>query len=123
MSALILVIDDKELNLKLVRQLLERRGHRMVEARSAAETMERLQAERPDLILMDVQLPDVDGLTLTRELKKDPAFRDIPIIAVTSCAMPGDREQALAAGCDGYLTKPIDKNELLAVIEWHLAAG
>jgi two-component system, cell cycle response regulator DivK len=107
-SQLILVVDDNDAGLELVRFVLEIEGFRVETAGSAAEVLRRLKTHTPDLILMDVQLPGQDGLSLTRQLKADPATVQIPIVALTAHAMDGDREQALAAGCSGYVTKPIN---------------
>src|SRR5215471_4957132 len=104
----ILVVEDNAVNRRLVEFLLRSRGYQVREARTAQEAFEILKSERPDLIVMDVQLPGMDGLEATRKLKADALTRDIPVVAVTSYAMTGDREQALAAGCAGYITKPID---------------
>jgi two-component system, cell cycle response regulator DivK len=117
---IILVVDDNETNLKLLRWLLEKKGyevHTAVDARSARVS---IRALRPKLVLMDIQLPDTDGLTLTRELKADPDLRDIPIVAVTSYAMKGDEQKSLDAGCEGYVTKPIDTRQFPAEIEKYL---
>jgi CheY-like chemotaxis protein len=105
---LILVVDDNDAGLELVRFVLEIEGFRVETAGSSAEVLRRLKTHTPDLILMDVQLPGQDGLSLTRQLKADPATVQIPIVALTAHAMDGDREQALAAGCSGYVTKPIN---------------
>ena len=116
----ILVVDDNETNLKLLRWLLEKKGyevHTAVDARSARIS---IRALRPKLVLMDIQLPDTDGLTLTRELKADPDLRDIPVVAVTSYAMKGDEQRSLDAGCEGYLTKPIDTRQFPLQIEKYL---
>ena len=107
-SQLILVVDDNDAGLELVRFVLEIEGFRVETAGSSAEVLRRLKTHTPDLILMDVQLPGQDGLSLTRQLKADPATVQIPIVALTAHAMDGDREQALAAGCSGYVTKPIN---------------
>ena len=120
MAALILVVDDHDLNVKLLRVILERRGYRVNAAADAREARQSARAKRPDLVLMDVQLPDTDGLRLTREFKCDPQLRAVPIIAVTSHAMKGDDERILAAGCDAYVSKPIDRDALLALIERYL---
>ena len=106
--ALILVVDDNESGLFLVRTVLELEGFVVDSAGSAEEVLERLRFRTPDLVLMDVQLPGQDGLALTRQLKADPATAAIKIVALTAYAMAGDREQALAAGCIGYISKPID---------------
>jgi CheY-like chemotaxis protein len=111
-SSLILVVDDNEAGLLLVRSVLELAGYRVDSAASSEEVLERLNARPPDLILMDVQLPGQDGLALIRQLKADPATAVIPIVALTAYAMAGDREQALAAGCNGYISKPIDTRTL-----------
>ena len=105
---LILVVEDNEANQLLVRAVLEMDGHRVALAGSAPEALDQLRASTPDLILMDVQLPGQDGLSLTRELKANPATSGIPVVALTAHAMTGDRELALSAGCAGYISKPID---------------
>jgi CheY-like chemotaxis protein len=107
-SSLILVVDDNEAGQLLVRTVLELEGFRVDSAGSSEEVLERLNARKPDLILMDVQLPGQDGLALTRQLKADPSTNAIPIVALTAHAMAGDREQALAAGCIGHISKPIN---------------
>lgn len=107
-SALILVVDDNDAGQLLVRTVLELEGFRVDSANSSEEVLERLNVRKPDLILMDVQLPGQDGLALTRQLKADPSTDAIPVAALTANAMAGDREQALAAGCIGYISKPID---------------
>jgi CheY-like chemotaxis protein len=106
--ALVLLVEDNLANQMLTVALLEREGYRVVLANNSIELFERLRTSRPDLILMDVQLPGHDGLFVTRQLKADPSTASIPVVAITAHAMAGDREQALAVGCDGYLTKPID---------------
>ena len=107
-SSLILVVDDNEAGQLLVRTVLELEGFRVDSAGSSEEVLERLNARQPDLILMDVQLPGQDGLSLTRQLKADSSTDAIPIVALTAHAMAGDREQSLAAGCIGHISKPID---------------
>jgi len=119
-ASLILVVDDNDAGLLLVRAVLELDGFRVDSAGSSEEVLERLNARVPDLILMDVQLPGQDGLSLTRQLKADPATATIPIVALTAHAMAGDREQALAAGCSGYLSKPIDTRTLGAQVRQFL---
>ena len=108
----ILVVDDNPMNLKLVRVLLAAEGYEVHTAHDAQEVLEALESWRPDLILMDLQLPGMSGLELTRQLKTDPATRDIPIVALTAYAMKGDEEKARASGCDGYISKPIDTRTL-----------
>jgi len=107
-KSLILVVEDNEANQLLTSAVLEREGYRVAVAATVSEALKQLHACTPDLILMDVHLPGQDGLSLTRKLKADPATARIPIVALTAYAMVGDREHALAAGCAGYIPKPID---------------
>ncbi|NOZ56290.1 MAG: response regulator [Calditrichaeota bacterium] len=104
----VLVVDDNDLNLELVTDLLEVAGFSVHSATTAEEGIQLARTTQPDLILMDVGLPGMDGLEAARILKNDPRTRGIPLVALTAHAMRGDRERALAAGCDGYITKPID---------------
>jgi len=104
----ILIVDDSTDNLDLTRLLLEAEGYEVWTAEDAGQAMSVLQGHRPDLILMDVQLPGMDGLELTRRLRQDHACDEVPIVALTAYAMRGDEEKARSAGCDGYVTKPID---------------
>jgi CheY-like chemotaxis protein len=106
----ILLVEDNPVNRRLAEFLLRSQGYQVREATTAPEAFEMLKTDHFDLIVMDIQLPGMDGLEITRKLKEQPATADIPVIAVTSYAMKGDREKALAAGCSGYVTKPIDKN-------------
>ena len=117
----ILIVDDNPTNLKLARVLLAAEGYEVRVAVDAEEALALLASYRPRLILMDLQLPGMDGLTLTRRLKDDPATRDVAILALTAYAMKGDQERALAAGCNGYVTKPIDTRALPGVIARCLA--
>ena len=112
----ILVIEDNELNMKLVKSLLGIGKYNILAAADAESGMQIARENQTDLILMDIQLPGMDGLTATGILKADPDFKDIPIIALTSHAMEGDDKKALAAGCDGYIAKPIDIKNFLANI-------
>jgi two-component system, cell cycle response regulator DivK len=109
----ILLVEDNPVNRRLAVFLLRSQGYQVREATTAQEAFEILEKDRPDLIVMDIQLPGMDGLEATRKLKEQTATADIPIVAVTSYAMKGDREKALAAGCAGYVTKPIDKNTFI----------
>lgn len=120
-GAPILIVDDHPINLKLVRVLLECEHHQVRAASDAAEALEVLRTFRPRLILMDIQLPDLDGLELTRRLKRDPATAAIPIVAVTAYAMKGDEEKMRAAGCAAYVAKPIDTRALCALVARLLA--
>lgn len=104
----ILVVDDNPTNLKLAGDLLESEGFKVQRARDAEQAIELIRRFPPDLILMDVGLPGMDGLTLTRKLKTDEATRGITIVALTSFAMKGDEQRAIEAGCDAYISKPID---------------
>lgn len=112
----ILYVEDNPQNMRLVRKMLSIGGHDMLEALNGKTGIETAEAEIPDLILMDINLPDIDGMEVARYLKSNPRLAHIPIIALTANAMFGDRERFLAAGCDGYLAKPISKNELLNTI-------
>src|SRR2546422_11697668 len=116
----ILIVDDNEMNLKLLRWLLEKNGYAVHTAGDAKTARESVRAVHPCLVLMDIQLPDIDGLQLTREFKADPELRDIPVVAVTSYAMKGDRQKSLYAGCDGYITKPIDTRQFPLEIQKYL---
>ena len=122
LRARVLVVEDNEVNRLLVTDHLEVHGIRTAVATDGDEALQMARDLRPDLILMDVQLPNKDGLTVTRELKSDPATRHIPIIAVTALAMQGDEERCMEAGCDGYLSKPFDPDDMLAIVEESLSA-
>ncbi|MBA3822251.1 MAG: response regulator [Deltaproteobacteria bacterium] len=121
MSERILIIDDNATNLKLVTYLMKSKGYDVATALDAETALQVIHDQPPRLILMDLQLPGIDGLELTRRLKADPATRDIVIVAVTAYAMKGDHDRALAAGCDDYVTKPIDTRSLPETIARHLA--
>lgn len=108
MIARILVVDDNATNLKLASEVLEMEGHEVLRAGDANEALALLRGRAPDLILMDIALPGMDGLELTRQIKADPGLGTVPIVALSAFAMKGDEEKALAAGCDGYITKPIN---------------
>ena len=115
--AKILIIEDTENNRVLLTRRLKPKGHEIVTAGNAEAGLALVTTERPDLILMDVGLPGMDGWAATRQLKADPASRQIPVIALTAHAMDGDRQKAMEAGCDDYETKPIDFNRLFAMID------
>lgn len=117
----ILIVDDNPLNLKLVRVLLTGEGYTVYTAADAPEALRLLDQITPDVILMDVQLPGMDGLELTRRIKTDPARSDIIILALTAYAMKGDDERARAVGADGYLVKPVDTRTLPDVISGFIA--
>ncbi len=116
----ILIIEDNFLNMKLMRTLLEVNRFEILKANDAESGLQLAQQHRPDLILMDLHLPGMDGLEAASVLKQDKSLNLIPIIAVTSFAMDGDCEKALAAGCDGYLTKPIDTRTFISSIQQYL---
>jgi CheY-like chemotaxis protein len=118
--ARVLIVDDNPTNLKLVTYLVAAQGHDVATAVDAESALATIRAKAPDVILMDLQLPGIDGLALTREIKADPKTRHIAVIAVTAYAMKGDQEKALAAGCDDYVTKPIDTRALPGVIDRHV---
>ena len=120
MSKRILVIEDHEENRRLLRDLLTSFGYELIEAVTGEEGLTAAVAERPDLVLMDIQLPGIDGYETTRRIKQDPSLRQTPVIAVTSYALSGDDVKAFAAGCDAYVTKPFDPAELLEKIREHL---
>jgi CheY-like chemotaxis protein len=116
----VLVVDDNAVNLKLVKFVVEEAGYEVATAVDADSTLAAIAAHKPAVILMDLQLPGIDGLELTQRIKADPATHDIAIIAVTAYAMKGDRDKALAAGCDDYVSKPIDTRALPVVIARHV---
>lgn len=105
---IILHVEDSVENRILIRRLLQYEGYQVLEAGNAEEALQLLQQHTPDLILMDMNMPNVDGYTLTSQIKKNPQLRRIPIIAITANVMRGDRERSMQAGCDGYFEKPID---------------
>jgi two-component system cell cycle response regulator DivK len=117
MMARVLVIEDNVSNMKLATFLLESAGHTVLAATDAEAGIATAQAERPDLVLMDVQLPGMDGLQATALLKADAETRSIPVIALTALAMKGDEERIHSAGCDGYIAKPMAYREFLETVE------
>jgi two-component system cell cycle response regulator DivK len=120
MTRRILVIEDQEDNRRILRDLLTSAGYESIEAAAGEEAPALAQTQHPDLILMDIQLPGIDGYEATRRIKADPALRKIPVIAVTSYALSGDEVRAREAGCDGYVTKPFSPRVLLAKIHEYL---
>ena len=112
----ILVIEDNALNMKLIRLLLQMDSYRIIEAPDAETGLRLAREHQPDLILMDINLPVMDGLSATRSIKKDPALKQIPVVALTSYAMQGDEDKARAAGCEDYITKPIDTRHFSEMI-------
>jgi len=123
MSKRILIVEDHDDNRRILRDLLTSAGYETVEAVTGEEGVAMAESHRPDLILMDIQLPELDGYEATRRIKADPALRPIPIIAVTSYAMSGDDAMAYEVGCVGYVTKPFSPRQLLAKIREFLPLG
>ena len=120
MSKRILVVEDQEDNRQIIRDLLSATDYEITEAESGEQALEAVAKQRPDLILMDIQLPGMDGYEATRRIKADPALRSITIIAVTSYALSGEEQKARAAGCDEYVPKPYSPRQLLAKIRQYL---
>jgi two-component system cell cycle response regulator DivK len=116
-KSIILYVEDNRENRVLVRRVLEAEGYMMDEASNAEDAMKKIHETRPNLILMDINMPDVDGYALTARIKATPGFASVPIIAVTANVMRGDRERSLEAGCDGYIQKPIDIDILSQQLE------
>jgi two-component system cell cycle response regulator DivK len=113
-------VEDNFDNRLLVRRLLNASGYKVVEAENAARAKETLRTLRPDLILMDINMPDMDGYTLTNQIKAFPNLANVPVIAITANVMKGDRERTLSAGCDGYIEKPIDVDRFVEQVEKYL---
>ena len=120
MTKRILVVEDQEDNRQILRDLLSNAGYEMIEAEDGQQALTQAAKHKPDLILMDIQLPLLDGYEATRRIKADPALNAIPIIVVTSYALSGDEEKAHAAGCDAYVAKPFSPRALLAKIREYL---
>ena len=121
MGKCILVVEDQEDNRQILRDLLGNAGYELTEAENGEEAIAAVGRRRPDLILMDIQLPVMDGYEATRQIRTNPDLRSVPIIAVTSYALAGDEDKARAAGCDGYVTKPYSPRDLLAKVRVYLA--
>jgi two-component system cell cycle response regulator DivK len=122
MSKLVLIVEDNELNMKLFRDLLEAHGYRTIGTRNGKEAHGLARTHRPDLILMDIQLPEISGLDVTKILKADPQLAEIPVIAVTAFAMKGDEERIRQGGCEAYLSKPISVAKFLETVRHFLGA-
>jgi two-component system, cell cycle response regulator DivK len=116
-SRTVLHVEDNYENRLLVRRILQAYGYKVVEAENASQAMQVLDSVHPDLILLDINMPDTDGYTLTSEIKAIPDLATVPIIAITANVMKGDRERTLSAGCDGYIEKPIDIDRFIAQVE------
>ncbi len=117
----VLIVEDNEKNRYLMRSIIEKLGHQAIEAHDGGTGVKKAIEERPDLILMDIQLPVLDGYETTRRIRSNRGARDVPIIAVTSYAMVGDREKCMAAGCTDYMGKPIDPVHVMKVVEKFLS--
>lgn len=120
-KGLILYVEDNADNRTLVRRVLLAEDYELTEAKNATDALAVLESARPDLILMDINMPDMDGYTLTAKIKSMPGFDTVPILAITANVMRGDREKTLQAGCDGYIQKPLDIDQLVNEIEKFLA--
>ena len=112
MNKKILIVEDNPLNMRLIELALRAKGYTLLKATNGKEAIDVTVKEQPDIILLDIQLPDISGLEIARRLKKNQAFKHIPIIAITACAMKGDKERILEAGCNAYLSKPINIRKL-----------
>mgnify|MGYP001800814528 CR=1 FL=1 len=113
----VLIVEDNELNMKLFHDLLEASGMTILQTRNGVDAMRVAKAEKPDLIVMDIQLPEMSGLEVTEKIKADPELRPIPVVAVTAFAMKGDEERIRAAGCEAYLSKPISIDRFISTIK------
>ena len=120
MAKTVLIVEDNELNMKLFNDLLEAHGYRTVQTRNGVEAVALTREHRPDLILMDIQLPEVSGLQVTQWLKDDEELRHIPVIAITAFAMKGDEEKIRQGGCEAYLSKPISVVKFLVTVRTYL---
>jgi two-component system cell cycle response regulator DivK len=120
MAKTVLIVEDNELNMKLFHDLLEAHGYRTVGTRNGVEALDLARQHRPDLILMDIQLPEVSGLEVTKWLKDDPELKRIPVVAVTAFAMKGDEERIREGGCEAYLSKPISVGKFIETIRQFL---
>ena len=116
MTKTVLIVEDNELNMKLFRDLLEAHGYRTLQTRNGMEALTLARTHRPQLILMDIQLPEVSGLEVTKWIKEDDDLRDIPVIAVTAYAMKGDEERIRQGGCEAYISKPISVPGFVAIV-------
>ncbi len=120
MAKTVLVVEDNELNMKLFHDLLEAHGYNIIQTRNGLEALDLARAHRPDLILMDIQLPEVSGLEVTKWIKEDEELRAIPIIAVTAFAMKGDEERIRQGGCEAYLSKPISIGKFIETVKTYI---
>lgn len=119
----ILIVEDNERNMKLVRDILQYHGHTTLEAATGAEGVRLALAQRPDLILMDIQLPDIDGISALARIRADPAMAATPVLAVSASVMPDEQQKIVASGFDAYVTKPLSLKPFMAMIDRHLQQG
>ena len=117
MTKTVMIVEDNELNMKLFNDLLEAKGYRTVKTKNGLEALDLARAEKPDLILMDIQLPEVSGLEVTKWIKEDESLQSIPVIAVTAFAMKGDEEKIREGGCEAYIAKPISVENFLNTVK------
>ncbi|WP_152047903.1 response regulator [Aureimonas psammosilenae] len=122
MPKTVMIVEDNELNMKLFRDLIEAHGYATIQTRNGLTAVDLAREHRPDLILMDIQLPEISGLDVTRNLKADPDLRSIPVIAVTAFAMKGDEERIRQGGCEAYISKPISVTKFIETIKSFLDA-
>ena len=120
MAKTILIVEDNELNMKLFNDLLEAKGYNILQTRNGHEVLKLARENKPDLVLMDIQLPEVSGLDVTKWLKEDPETAQIPVIAVTAFAMKGDEERIRQGGCEAYISKPISVSSFVQTIQYHI---
>jgi two-component system cell cycle response regulator DivK len=123
MRKTVLIVEDNELNMKLFHDLLEAHGYDIIGTRNGIEALDLARRHRPDLILMDIQLPEVSGLEVTKWLKDDPELRSIPVVAVTAFAMKGDEERIRQGGCEAYLSKPISVAKFIDTVRQYVGAA
>jgi two-component system cell cycle response regulator DivK len=120
MTKTVLIVEDNDMNMKLFNDLLEANGYRTLQARNGVDAMNLVRSEKPNLILMDIQLPEKSGLEITRDIKADESIRHIPIIAITAFAMKGDEERIRAGGCEAYLSKPISVAKFIETVRHYV---
>jgi two-component system cell cycle response regulator DivK len=123
MPKTVMIVEDNELNMKLFHDLVQAQGYRTIETRNGIEALDLARTHRPDLILMDIQLPEVSGLEVTKWLKDDPELRSIPVVAVTAFAMKGDEERIREGGCEAYLSKPISVGKFIETVRSFLESS
>lgn len=123
MPKTVMIVEDNELNMKLFHDLLEANGYQTIQTRNGTEALSLARSHKPDLILMDIQLPEVSGLDVTRWIKEDETIRHIPVIAVTAFAMKGDEERIRAGGCEAYLSKPISVAKFIETVRHFLGTA